>query len=386
MMGLAELSAKASSEECVISRLAFRLQTPSRSDTLDMMASRAVLLLGSCAFALGLNAPAPDAVLLVDRGLPGAISQAVSQRVGWNVTGGVFVTDHFVIGQRGESWVIDRIRTWGVPGLTPGGNAALGDLFERVALYGGLESETAPADEEAAGAVCACHGPVALASSELRRGTNVAENEQVLLTPVTYTDGSSHRDGASLLQLWQIEFQNLRWTLPGGASVQFGVFGLGRLLAGNPRRPAWFSHASTTGGKHAFRLFETSGKPVVPASGSLPQDESLGVNVQVWGHLLVNLAIRPAGKTLEVVLRGSPTLDVSRVDLGSLRFGPKGAVPHRKEVGNFGGDGSGDLMLRVGVAESGVQSTQRVACLTGRLSDGVPFEGCDLVTVSAKRL
>ncbi len=355
------------------------------------MGSRTVVLLGSCALALGLNTPSPDAVLIVDRGLPGtgsenAVSQPVRQRVGWNLTGGVFVTDDFVVGQRGESWVIDKVRTWGVPGSKSGGNAALGDLFERITLYGGLESETAPTDAAAAEAVCACHGPVALAGSELRSGTNVAENEQVVLAPVSYADGSSYSDGGSLLQLWRIEFQNLRWTVPGGAVIQFGVYGQGRLSSGQRQRPAWFSHSSTTTGKHAFRLFETGGKPVVPPSGSLPQDQSLGVNVQVWGHLLVNVAIRPEGRSLKVVLLGGPSLDVSKVDLASLRFGPGGAVPHRHDVSNFDSDGFADLVLRVGAAESGVQSTQRVACLTGRLSDGVPFEGCDLLPVAGKRL
>lgn len=330
------------------------------------MTPGAVAAFGACALALSLSAASPDAVLLLDRGPNGSAGRPV----GWNATGGVFVTDHFVIGRPGESWVIEKVRTWGAPDSNPAG-AALGDLFERIALYGGLESDSAPASAEEAAAICACHGPVSLASIKLPRGANAAENAQVALKPA-----------GNAPQLWEIEFRNLRWTLPGGRNAQFGVFGQGRALTGRERPLAWFCQASPTGGKHAFRLFETGGKPVVAPAGSLPQDESLGVNIQVWGHLLVDVGIETAGKTMKVVLAGSPTFDVSAVDVGSLRFGPNGAAPRRHEAGK-----SGSLMLWFGVEESGVQAAGPVACLTGRLSSGIPFEGCGLLPVTGgKRL
>ncbi len=164
--------------------------------------------------------------------------------------------------------------------------------------------------------------------------------------------------------------------------MQFGVFAQGR--SGRQPQAAWFSLASATGGKHAFRLFETSGKPVVPPAGSLPQDESLGIHIQVWGHLMVNVAVRPAGKTLRVVLLGSSTFDVSKVDPASLRFGPQDAAPEGHAVGAFNRDAYPDLVLSVLSLESG--SDERVACLTGRRLDGVPFEGCDLLPAPRKRL
>jgi len=352
------------------------------------MTRRLALRPASCALALAILAPAfgsrlPGETLLLDRGLPpanpasAAASQLVKLRVGWSAEEGVFVTDHFTIGGLGEIWVIDRVRTWGFPSVPSAQRETLGDLFERITLYGGLESETPPATPEAAAAECACHGPVPIANAELRRGSSVAENRQVSLTPVTDADGSPYREEGRILGLWQVDFQNLRWSVPGGLNVQFGVFGLGRAASGRKNRPTWFSHGSTTNGKHQFRLFGTAGNPVVPVNGSLTKDESIGINVQVWGHLTANVAIRPAGKSWQAVLLGSPTFDVTQVDQRTLRFGPKGAAPTESIVRDFNGDGHADLVLRLSAAESGVQPAQSTACLNGRRMDGVAFEGCD---------
>lgn len=321
----------------------------------------------------------PGTTLLVDRGLPAADSQGVHLRVGWTAKDGILVTDHFMIGEPGELWVIDKARTWAVPGLQSGTPNALGDFFERVTLYGGLESENPPATPQAATAECACHGPIPIAATPLGRGANVSQSPQVVLTPVTYAGGASYREEGRSLSIWQIDFQDLRWNVPGGLSIQFGVLGLGRPGTGQNGRHVWFNHASTTSGKHQFRLFETGGSPVVLPDGVLPADESVGINVQVWGHLSANAEIRSLGKVWQVVLLGGSKFDVLHVKPGSLRFGPHGASPVGSSVEDFDHDGRANLVLRFGASEAGIAANQVNACLSGLRLDGVPFEACGLV-------
>jgi len=193
-----------------------------------------------------------------------------------------------------------------------------------------------------------------------------------------------YREGGGPLQIWQVDFVDLHWGVPGGVNVLFGVFAPGRPASGKSR-PAWFSHASTSDGKHQFRLFEARGNPVVPANSGPAWDEAIGINVQVWGHLTANVAIRPSGKTWQVVIMGSNTLDVDQIDPLSLRFGPGEALPVDRKIADSNADGQADLVLRFRASDTGVRPTQLTACLTGLRLDRVPFEGCDMLTTPAKR-
>jgi hypothetical protein len=145
--------------------------------------------------------------------------------------------------------------------------------------------ETPPATPEAAAAECACHGPVVVAATEMSPGSYTPRSPRVVLTPVTYADGSSYREDGRSLELWQVDFRDLRWSVPGGMNVQFGVFGLSRTTSVGSSKSTWYSHASRTTGKHEFRLFRTGGKPFVPADGTHSRSDSIGINVQVWGHM-----------------------------------------------------------------------------------------------------
>jgi len=194
----------------------------------------------------------------------------------------------------------------------------------------------------------------------------------VVLTPVTYAGGASYREQGRSLAIWQLDFQDLRWHLPGGANVQFGVLGVSRPAPGGNARHVWFNHASTTSGKHQFRLFETSGSPVVPPDGVLPADDSVGINVQVWGHLSANAEIRSSGKIWQVTLEGSPTFDVLKLKAESLRFGPRRASPTARKL-----EGQ-NLVLRFGADEAGIAPNELTACVSGLRLDGVPFEACGL--------
>ena len=356
------------------------------------MLRRVSLLAAPCALALAFGVGSPEPALLVDRALPpsntsrAAGSTQANSRVGWSAADNVYVADHFMVGASGEVWVIDKVRVWAVPGLGPDQSETLGDLFERISLYGGLESENPPATPQAAAAECACHGPVKIAWTDLRPGSNTSADKQVLFTPVQYSDGSSYREDGRSLSIWQADFQGLHWSVPGGTNVLFGVYGAGRTGTRRQERPVWFAHASAAADKHQFRLFDTTGQPVVPTEGSaLLQAQSLAFNVQVWGHLTANIAIHSQGRLWQVALLGGPAFDVRQVDAASLRFGPKEIPPADSAVEDLNGDGHPDLVLHFGASESGAQPAQLTACLQGVRTDGTPFEGCDMLAAPGKR-
>src|SRR5689334_11046504 len=85
--------------------------------------------------------PMEGQMLLVDRGIPQtAADKDRSIRVAWTKSSG-FVGDRFKLGLAGEIWIMDAIRIWAIPEKS---SAHLGDLYEKVTLFGGIEN--APRD------------------------------------------------------------------------------------------------------------------------------------------------------------------------------------------------------------------------------------------------
>lgn len=85
---------------------------------------------------------------------------------------------------------------------------------------------------------------------------------------------------------------------------------------------------------------------------------------------------------LMVVILGSDELDVDDLDLASLRFGRSGAPPIEGRVVTYkdeNGDGHVDFGAYYDLYEIGVGRNDTEACLTGSLSNGARFEGCDAI-------
>ncbi len=105
--------------------------------------------------ALGLvSAPvrplfAAGPAMVVDRGLPQAnLNNSAGDyrsNIRWSLYDSGFLGDDFTLGGAGESWVIDSIRVWTVPGANGHDPEQLGDYYQDVRLYfGGAEGGLTP--------------------------------------------------------------------------------------------------------------------------------------------------------------------------------------------------------------------------------------------------
>jgi hypothetical protein len=96
--------------------------------------------------------------------------------------------------------------------------------------------------------------------------------------------GDSFRVGAggkttSTGGLWQIDFQNVRWPVPGGMDVLFSVRGFARPKASCGVSRAWSLSASAASSGYRLRGFD---KDAVPEGFAESTDRPLSINVQVW--------------------------------------------------------------------------------------------------------
>jgi hypothetical protein len=289
--------------------------------------------------------PMPSDILVVDHGISPE-KQAGGVPVG-RAKGAGFVGDHFKIGGIGEVWIIDTIRTWA---KSSAGQTTLGDAFESVTLFGGIEAMP-PTPGQPPEPECDCH--------------NLMTIQVARLAPGPDQPGTVAAPGTR-----QIDFRNLHWSAPGGVNLQFGVMGLGRA-----NNQAWYNHGVRMDEPHSLKLFDEHGKFDGPYTG---EEAEMGLNVQVWAHKSAPVAIRSAAATIEVVLHTDRTFDAAKADPASLRFGPKKAAPVASRLETV--DGVPALVAKFRRADAGIQGGAVVsACLAGFQKDGIPFEGCDLI-------
>ena len=271
---------------------------------------RAIFLMAT---AVLMRLPVEGQYLLLDRGIKDAPAARASIGLGDGKNSGL-LADRFQVGRLGENWVLDRLRVWGSFGT---------GTFEKATLFGGLEnSDPSPGPFD-----CDCHNLTAI-QHEAR--------------PVQVATA-----------VWQLDFDHLNWSVPGGVAIEFGV-----------SAPGWSMETVHTGTPHQIRMVDANGKRL----GAYGAESDAGFAVQVWGHLPANIEIRPDGEWWKVKLR-----DGAKVDRASLRFGPGSARPVSIQA-----EGTG-LAMRFRAGETGIHSGDLNACLSGKRVNGVPFEGCDLL-------
>ena len=229
---------------------------------------------------------------IVDRGLPKAHlnndAGPLRSNVRWSWYADGFIGDDFTIGAPGERWVIEKIRTWAVPGGPKLDPENLGDVYQDVRLYfGGTDGDLTP-----------------IVAGRLSPGSSQTDNSEIAITDATQDGVLSYDDFGHSLHIWQIDFNTPRLIVEGGVKYRFGVWGLGRA---NPDREgrsyAWFNHGSNAlvadsaqdSADHLLLMFDPAGKfkGSFDANGS-GWDKSADINIQVFGHRLAdkNLAAR----------------------------------------------------------------------------------------------
>lgn len=297
----------------------------------------------------------PAQMLILDRG-PAAGS---STSLGLPKQSEGFLADDFQVGTATEDWVIDHIRLWAVPDPRATNPRDLGDLVKKISLYGGIAPDPPPPDQKP-GADCDCHNLPALEVAALEPGSDSTDNPNVKV---------SSDQGSGTPLIWQIDFENLKWSVPGGTGIQFGV------LADPYPNYGWFYLASPAAAGPHLRVFSNVGK----FQGPFHSAEGPRINIQVWGHLLARISIEGDAGGFRVTLWGASSLDAGRVDTASLRFGPRSASPGKVQVEDVNHDGKLDLVIYFRAADIGLGPKSVNACLSGRLENGTPFEGCDLL-------
>jgi hypothetical protein len=248
----------------------------------------------SLCFALALPALAAGPGLVVDRGLPQANLNKPAgdyrSNIRWSLYDGGFLGDDFTVGAQGESWVIDSIRVWTVPGVNKVDPENLGDFYQDVRLYfGGTEGGLTP-----------------LVTGQLAAGSSRSSNPNILISDLTAAGGASYEDVRKSMRVWQIDFTQLNLRVQGGEKYRFASWGLGRFVpaasssAAKPRKLpkeratyAWFNAATNAeyaatrqDGSDGSMLEFTSGgrfEKVFDGKGA-GWDKSSDINVQVFAH------------------------------------------------------------------------------------------------------
>lgn len=218
--------------------------------------------------------------LLFSRGLPaenlnssGGDRSNIRWDTGANNQG--FYGDDFTIGTAGETYALDKIRTWIVPGLSIGDPGNLGEWFESVTLFTGDGSGSDIS-------------PVATTD-------NFINDSNVTFTQVTYPDGANYNNFGEEVNIWQVDFNNLNWEIAGGEEYRFGVRGVGRQVPGQDFFYPAYIHGSNAalsgspqeGADDRFLEFDDLGTflGTVDTLGN-GWDKSSDINVQIFGKVV----------------------------------------------------------------------------------------------------
>jgi hypothetical protein len=225
---------------------------------------------------------AADPAPAVDRGLAQANLNSAAgdyrSNVRWSLYDSGFLGDDFSVGAAGESWVIDTIRVWTVPGVASAEPAHLGDYYHDVRLYFGGDRE----------------GLTPIVAAQLQAGSDAAANSHVVISDLTKSGAASYDDFGANLRVWQIDFTGLNLAVQGGEKYSFAAFGLGRRMPNQAGKTyAWFNAASNAelsdvrqdGADGKMLLFTSGGKfkSVFDGKGA-GWDKSSDIDVQVFAH------------------------------------------------------------------------------------------------------
>jgi hypothetical protein len=187
--------------------------------------------------------------LVVDRPLtPAPAAQRIER------PDGKFVSDFFRIGRQGEVWMIEAIRVWAIPAKGAACGKELGDSIEKITLLGALDNPPVAGQP-----VCDCHALIPLAAIPFAGGSSAP---------------AAPKGGA-----WQLDFRDVRWSVPGGSDVLFTLRATGRGSKACPAASRFSLAASPAASDYRLHLLDEKGVPIGPADAA-PSPRA--IDIQVW--------------------------------------------------------------------------------------------------------
>jgi hypothetical protein len=109
-----------------------------------------------------------------------------------------------------------------------------------------------------------------------------------------------------------------------------------------------------------------------------------GIAISIVPVIPVQIGVEPklisltSSRPISVTVLGSSNVDVTKIDVTTLRFGPNGATPVSTQI--VSANGQVDLVASFRVPDTGLALGDTQACLQGTI-DGQPFQACDAVSV-----
>lgn len=100
--------------------------------------------------------------------------------------------------------------------------------------------------------------------------------------------------------------------------------------------------------------------------------------ISVKSEIATNPIALSSPLPIPVTVLGSSSVDVTKIDVTTLRFAPNGATPVSTQIVSV--DGQVDLVASFRVRDTGLAVGDTQACLQGEIG-GQPFNGCDAVVV-----
>ncbi|MCU1237171.1 MAG: hypothetical protein JWP63_5138 [Candidatus Solibacter sp.] len=197
--------------------------------------------------------------VVVDRAIsaaPSASTQAVERE------GGGFFGDTFRIGAAQDVWKIDAIRVWVAKDTSATCPAKLGDQISKITLLGALENTPVPGEPE-----CRCHALIPVRSAAIEKGGDRSVAPNVKITSA----------GA----FWQVDFLDVRWSLPGDTTVLYAVRATAGPSASCKAAQALRLSASPADAGYRLRRFD---KDLVPEGPADVAAAPKWFNVQVRAH------------------------------------------------------------------------------------------------------
>jgi hypothetical protein len=173
-----------------------------------------------------------------------------------------FYGDAFRIGAAGETWMIDAIRLWAIPSDAAACPKELGDQIGKLTLLGALDNPPVPGQP-----VCDCHALIAIATVPLAAASSQSLNPAVRL---------SFEKG-----VWRIDFQEVRWSVPGDADVLFSLRASARKEDACRAAAEWRLAAGPAAEGYRLHLLDKAGVPEGLADAQKPPR---AIHIQVWAH------------------------------------------------------------------------------------------------------